>query len=191
MLRTSRAWHLHVDTLSLNVAKAASAVVTMKGEIFTLQFGHTATMFLARSLSVIAIALVGALILSACNPRAAESGTLDVTIVSVSPDPATAGDAVITLRIRDAEGNPVEGATIEVEGTMTHAGMQPVIVTTEALGEGKYATQDFRFTMGGDWVIIVRATLADGSTAEQRVNLKGVQGEMKLDMKSDKAKEGN
>ena len=114
-----------------------------------------------------------------------------MTIVSVSPDPATAGDAVITLEIRDADGKPVEGATIEVEGAMTHAGMQPVIVTTEVLGAGKYATQDFKFTMGGDWVIIVRATLADGSTAEQRVDLKGVQGEMKMDMKSDNSEEGN
>ena len=101
------------------------------------------------------------------------------------------GDAVITLEIHDADGNPVEGATIEVEGTMTHAGMKPVIVETKSLGEGKYATQDFEFTMGGDWVLIVRATLADGSTAAQQVGLKGVQGEMKMEIKSDTAKEGN
>ena len=137
------------------------------------------------------LALLSVLVLNACGPRAEQSGDLDVTILSVSPDPAAVGDAVIILQVRDADGNPVEGATIEVEGTMTHAGMQPVIVETEALGEGKYATQDFRFTMGGDWVIIVRATLAEGSTAERRVDLKGVQGEMKMDMKSDQDKEGN
>ena len=44
----------------------------------------------------------------------------------------------------------------ELEGAMTHAGMKPVIVETESLGEGKYATKDFEFTMGGDWVLIVR-----------------------------------
>ena len=145
----------------------------------------------ARAASIVLLALLAALILIACGPRGEQTGALDVAIVSVSPDPATVGDAVITLEIRDADGNPVEGATIEVEGAMTHAGMKPVIVETESLGEGKYATQNFKFTMGGDWVLIVRATLADGSTAAQQVDLKGVQGEMKMDMKSDKAKEGN
>ena len=141
---------------------------------------------------VVVLALLGVLALTACGPRGQESGALDVTIVSVSPDPATVGDAVLTLEIRDADGNPIEGATIEVEGAMTHAGMQPVIVATEALGEGKYATKDFKFTMGGDWVIIVHATLADGATVQQRVDVKGVQGEMNMDMKSkDSTKGGN
>lgn len=146
---------------------------------------------LARCLGSVVLALLGVLLLTACGPRAAQSETLAVTIVSVSPDPATVGNAVITLEIRDAAGSPVEGATIAVEGTMTHAGMEPVIVATEALGDGRYATKDFRFTMGGDWVILVHATFADGSTAEQRVDLKSVQGEMKMDTQSDKAKEGN
>lgn len=133
--------------------------------------------------------LFGALVLSACGPRAEQGGDLDVTILSISPDPAAVGDAEITLHVRDKAGNPVADATILVEGTMTHAGMQPVIVATEARGEGTYVTEGFKFTMGGDWVIIVRATFANGRTAEQRIDLKVVQGEM--DMKSDKAKEGN
>ena len=156
-----------------------------------VHYGHTTTMSLARTTCVIFIAILGALVLSACGPRGEQAGTLDVTIVSVSPDPAAVGDAEIILQVRDADGNPLEDATIEVEGNMTHAGMQPVIVETENLGEGKYATKGFKFAMGGDWVIIVRATLADGATAERRIDLKGVQGEMKMDMKSDKPKDGN
>lgn len=137
------------------------------------------------------LALLAALAFSACGPRAGETGGLDVTIVSILPEPAAVGDAEITLQVRDLAGNPVSDATIQVEGTMTHAGMEPVIVATEARGNGKYVTEGFKFTMGGDWVIIVHATLANGSTAEQRVDLKGVQGEMKMDMKSDKSEEGN
>ena len=155
------------------------------------RFSHTVIPCPARAASIVLLALLAALILIACGPRGEQTGALDATVVSVSPDPATVGDAVITLEIHDADGNPVEGATIEVEGAMTHAGMKAVIVETKSLGEGKYATQNFKFTMGGDWVLIVRATLADGSTAAQQVDLKGVQGEMKMDMKSDKAKEGN
>ena len=156
-----------------------------------IRFSHTVILCPARVASIVLLALLAALVLSACGPRGGQTGGLDVTVVSVSPDPATVGDAVITMEIHDADGNPVEGATIEVEGTMTHGGMKPVIVETESLGEGKYATQNFKFTMGGDWVLIVCATLADGSTAARQVDLKGVQGEMKMDMKSDKAKEGN
>ncbi len=156
-----------------------------------VHYGHTTTMSLARTTCVILIAILGALVLSACGPRAEQGGNLDVTVLSISPDPAAVGDAVITLQVRDIAGNPVSDATILVEGTMTHAGMQPVIVETVSLGEGKYATKDFKFTMGGDWVIIVRATFANGATAEQRIDLKGVQGEMKMDMKSDKPKDGN
>lgn len=137
------------------------------------------------------LAALAVLAVAACNPRAERPGNLDVTIVSVSPQPAAVGEAVITLAVRDADGNPLEGATLEVEGTMTHAGMRPVIVATESLGDGKYVTQGFTFTMGGDWVIIVRATLADGSTAERRIDLKGVQGETQMDTESDTAKESN
>ena len=156
-----------------------------------IRFSHKVILCPARTASTVLLALLAALILNACGPRGEQTGALAVTVVSVSPEPATVGDAVITLEIHDADGNPVEGATIEVEGIMTHAGMKPVIVETESLGEGKYATQNFTFSMGGDWVLIVRATLADGSTAAQQVDLKGVQGEMKMEMKSDKAKEGN
>ncbi len=191
MLRTRQARRPRVGKLSLHVAMAASTVVIMTREGSMIHFGHTAIMYLARTTSVIFIALLGALVISACGPRGEQSGALDVTIVSVSPDPATVGDAEIILQVLDTDGNLLEGATIEVEGNMTHAGMQPVIVETEALGEGKYATKDFKFTMGGDWVIIVRAALADGATAEQRIDLEGVLGEMKMDMKSDKPKEGN
>ena len=152
---------------------------------------HIVIPYSPRAASIVLLALLAALVLSACGPRGEQTGALDVTVVSVSPDPAKVGDAVITLEIHDADGNPVEDATIEVEGTMTHAGMKPVIVETKSLGEGKYATQNFTFSMGGDWVLIVRATLADGSTAAQQVGLKGVQGEMKMEIKSDKAKEGN
>ena len=146
---------------------------------------------LALAAGIVLLALPGALALNACGPRAEQPGKLDATIVSIAPAPPAVGEAVITLAVRDTDGNPLEGATIEVEGTMTHAGMKPVIVETEALGGGRYATKGFAFTMGGDWVIIVRARLADGTTAQQRVDLKGVRGEMQIDMKSDKAQEGN
>lgn len=144
-----------------------------------------------RVASGLVLAVFGILALMACGPRGEQADALDVTIVSISPDPAVVGDAEITLHVRDAAGDPVSDATILVEGTMTHAGMEPVIVATEARGNGTYVSEGFRFTMGGDWVIIVRATFANGRTAERHIDLKGVQGEMKMDMKSDEDKEGN
>ena len=82
-----------------------------------IRFSHTVIPYPARAASIVLLVLLAALILSACGPRGEETGGLDVAIVSVSPEPATVDDAVITLEIHDADGNPVEGATIEVEGT--------------------------------------------------------------------------
>ena len=103
-----------------------------------------------------------------------------------------------TVRVRLKSGRTLQltigshGNTLELRLwlAMTHAGMKPVIVETKSLGEGKYAPR----TSNSQWAatgLIVRATLTDGSTAAQQVSLKGVQGEMKMEMKSDKAKEGN
>jgi len=45
---------------------------------------------------------------------------------------------------------------------MSHAGMVPVVDTAQAEGPGSYGISDFRFTMAGDWILTLRATLPDG-----------------------------
>src|SRR5690242_11055919 len=69
---------------------------------------------------------------------------------SIEPKPLKVGPAQATIRLSDAGGAPVTGATLKLEGNMNHAGMKPVFATAEETSPGKYeATLDL--TMGGDW----------------------------------------
>jgi hypothetical protein len=59
----------------------------------------------------------------------------------------------------------VEGATVEVEGNMRHAGMVPVFGSALEGEAGTYVVPDFTFTMAGDWVLSLQAALPDGRQA--------------------------
>ncbi len=71
------------------------------------------------------------------------------------------------------DGQPLTGAQVELEGNMTHAGMVPVLATAAEVEPGQYRAE-LEFTMGGDWFILVRATLADGRSLEEQVDVPGV-----------------
>ena len=53
---------------------------------------------------------------------------------------------------------------------MTHAGMQPVLADATEEAPGSYRA-DFAWTMSGDWIVTVTATLPDGAVAEQQFDL--------------------
>ncbi len=121
--------------------------------------------------------LIMTLILSSCgrvqNPQfTGESDSdnipADVTleVELASQDALQMGQAADIEILLEQHGQPVEGAAIEIEGNMTHAGMEPVHVEAQESAPGQYhATLDW--TMGGGWVVTVRATLPDGQTAER------------------------
>lgn len=91
--------------------------------------------------------------------------------VAVEPQPLTSGPATVIVTLKDATGQPVKDAEVEVEGNMSHAGMTPVIVTAVEGEDGRYETRDFEFTMAGDWFFVVRATLPDGSEIKEIIEL--------------------
>lgn len=70
-----------------------------------------------------------------------------------------------TLKITDAEGAPVDGATIEVDGGMPQHGhglpSRPRV--TRALGSGAYLVDGMRFNMGGWWEVRFRIQAAAGA----------------------------
>lgn len=82
--------------------------------------------------------------------------------VAISPTPPTVGPTRLIITLTDLDGTPVEGAEIVVEGNMSHAGMVPVVDTARAEDQGQYGISDFNFTMAGDWVLALEATLPDG-----------------------------
>ncbi len=105
----------------------------------------------------------------------ADSSADDIQLdLNITPDPPEMGPAVIEITLRDAEGDPIEDAELEIEGNMSHARMEPVLVETTSDGAGTYVTEGFEFTMGGDWVITVTGTLADGRELRRTFDLSGV-----------------
>jgi hypothetical protein len=121
-------------------------------------------------------ALALALVLGACGrANASDYGSELATIeLQLAPNPTTARPAALDLRLTPPTGAPIGGASLEVEGTMTHAGMTPVFATPTDQGAGNYRVDQFRFTMAGDWLIIVRATLPDGGKIQRTFPANGV-----------------
>lgn len=94
--------------------------------------------------------------------------------VAIDPSPPTVGDAALSVTLTDAAGAPLSGATVKVEGNMNHAGMKPSFATLTEADPGTY-TGTLRFTMAGDWFLLIDATLADARTTRHKVDVKGVQ----------------
>jgi hypothetical protein len=93
--------------------------------------------------------------------------------LTLTPSPPTTGNAQVTLQLADKDGAPIEGAQIHLEGNMNHAGMMPSFAELREVQPGRYqGTLDF--TMGGDWFILVDATLADGARVEGKIDVPGV-----------------
>jgi hypothetical protein len=84
--------------------------------------------------------------------------------------PTTGSDAVASLRLTAATGQPLAGARLEARAFMSHPGMAPVTAAVEEQGEGVYQAR-FRFTMAGDWVIRVTGSMPDGRVLDQPLDV--------------------
>ncbi len=90
--------------------------------------------------------------------------------LSAQPSAPAVGDGMLLVTLRDPDGKPVTGARLQVEGNMSHAGMQPSFGKVVSEEAGQY-TVAIAWTMGGDWSVDVRATLADGRVVTRRFPL--------------------
>ena len=108
-----------------------------------------------------------------CQPPARTAPEIELDW-SVKPDPPRVGPATVSLALTDAKtGQPVRGAEVRLEGNMSHPGMKPVFGAARETGPGRYEAP-IEFTMGGDWVILVDATLRDGRALQRQVDVRGV-----------------
>jgi hypothetical protein len=109
------------------------------------------------------------LLLAGCRESAQPTPTAGATLeqedidieMAVEPSPPATGDATLVISLHDRDGVPIDDATIAVRGDMTHAGMVPVLGEVTGGADGAYRIP-FEWTMGGDWIITVDITLADG-----------------------------
>lgn len=87
--------------------------------------------------------------------------------LSIAPNPPAVGEATLVVSLRDENGDPINGAEIDIRGDMNHAGMEPVLREVSESENGDYMIP-FEWTMGGDWFIVVTATLPDGTVVERQ-----------------------
>ncbi|MCB9897325.1 MAG: FixH family protein [Planctomycetes bacterium] len=123
-----------------------------------------------RAWPVAVIAL--AALLSACSGGGTGDGGVAATF-RFDPQPPSVGKAHFELRLVSPQGEAVAGATVAVEANMNHAGMQPTFADLSEDVPGRYVG-DVEFTMGGDWFLLMNATLADGRKIERKLDVPGV-----------------
>jgi YtkA-like len=127
---------------------------------------------LLRVLMLPGVAVIVALFVSGCA-RSGES-PVDLTVKHrISPMPPRVGPASISLGLTGPGGEPITGARITVDCNMSHPGMGPVIADAREIQPGQYDAP-LSFSMGGDWIVLLHITLADGRRVERQFDVKGV-----------------
>lgn len=124
-----------------------------------------------KSQAVTLIALLLVAILGACG----ETESAVSSDVRVTLEPAPPGETYLVAIVTAADGQPLTGAAVALEGNMNHAGMVPVFsesVHDEADGalDGRYRVP-FEFTMLGDWIVTVTVTQPEGVEAKTNIDL--------------------
>lgn len=117
------------------------------------------------------LALAAAVLLSGCRaqPSAKE---IDVRC-EITPQPVRVGPARVLITLSRG-ASPVNGASVKLEGNMTHAGMAPVFTDAPQASPGQYAgTLDFN--MPGDWVLSIHAKLPGGAVLDREIPVRGVE----------------
>ena len=106
----------------------------------------------------ISILVLMSVLLAACGGVAKPADTTSAKpvniVVSTNPNPAMRGDMEIILTITDANGSPIEGATVDVAADHTDmTGMTMSGLATEQ-SSGNYAI-NANFSMSGNWELTV------------------------------------
>jgi hypothetical protein len=112
--------------------------------------------------------------LAACRGGQGPEAAFDVDL-SVSPTPPAVGPARLVIRISEpGEEVPIPGMSVQVEGLMTHPGMNPVTAAANATEDGRYRVDAFEFTMAGDWIVVVSASHPDGRSVRAEFPMRAV-----------------
>ncbi|MBI5839800.1 MAG: FixH family protein [Chloroflexi bacterium] len=111
-----------------------------------------------RRVIFISMLVLMSVLLAACGSAATSADTISAKPVNIkietNPNPAMMGDIELALTITDANGNPIEGATVDVSADHTDmSGMGMNGVATEQ-GGGKYSIKA-NFVMSGNWKLKV------------------------------------
>jgi membrane fusion protein, copper/silver efflux system len=121
------------------------------------------------SLAVLLALLVACSRSKATSSDALHAGELLVQVV-LEPDPPRAGDNVLRVIVKDAEGKPVDGARVGLVYDMPAMGAMPQMKgngESKPLGGGKYDVS-YGLSMLGDWYITLGIEAPGHPPAELR-----------------------
>ncbi len=111
-----------------------------------------------RKLIFVGLLVALSVLLAACGSTAAptEVGSVKPVniVISTNPNPAAVGDVEMIFTITDADGNPIEGATVDVSAD--HPAMEGMGMSGLATeqGDGNYSIKA-NFSDPGDWKVTV------------------------------------
>ena len=108
------------------------------------------------------IIFIGVLVLStflaACSSAATPAEITSPKLVNIkvetNPTPAVMGDMEVVLTITDADGQPIEGATVDVSAKHTDMSGMDMGGTATDQGSGRYSIHA-NFSMSGNWKLTV------------------------------------
>ena len=123
------------------------------------------------------IIFIGVLVLStllaACSSSATPVETTSSKPVNIkvetSPTPAVMGDMEVVLTITDADGKPIEGATVDVSAKHTDMSGMDMGGTATDQGSGRYSI-NANFNMSGNWKLTVYVR-KDGLDYKEEIEL--------------------
>lgn len=115
-------------------------------------------------------AIMTLLLTVGCQRASQQEDTSGIDL-SIFAESLNVGETVLVVAVNDADGSPITNARLLVRGDMTHAGMVPVLRDNITENDNGIYTIPFEWSMGGDWIVTVDATLPDGRTTTQDFNL--------------------
>ncbi len=92
----------------------------------------------------------------------------------IEPAPPVVGATTVArVSLAGQDDRGITGATLRLEGHMSHPGMAPVVSDVVDKGAGVYEAT-LRFTMAGDWVLVVTGALPNGARITRQIEVVGV-----------------
>jgi hypothetical protein len=115
------------------------------------------------------LCLVLLLVLTGCRPgNKAQGGSSAQALpagmsvkIELEGEPKIGNVPMLIYILNDNQA--VTGAKVNIEATMTHAGMTPALAEAQETEAGLYRADPVELEMSGDWIVTATITLPDGS----------------------------
>ena len=126
-----------------------------------------------RKLVFVSLLVLVSILLAACAGSATpDSSAKPVNIkVESDPSPAVVGDAELVLTVTDANGNPIEGARVDVSADHTDMSGMGMSGAATDQGSGRYSIHA-NFSMTGNWKLTVYVRNDEGLDYEEDIDFK-------------------